>query len=308
MIGGSAAFRHEALLYADAEGFLAGTVPFVESGLAAGEPVLVALPGHDEDRLRDALGRAADRVDFLDMEAVGRNPARIIPAWQDFVERHVRPGRPARGIGEPAWPGRSADELVECDLHERLLNVAFDSGPAWSLLCPYDVAGLDQAVVSAAQRNHPVVIGLDGPGPSHAFAYDGQLSEDDLPRAPSDAECLSFDHNSLGLVRRTIDEAGQDAGLKSDRLDDYVLAVNEIATNSVRYGGGSGVLRWWDDASALICEISDSGWIHDPLAGRVRPPLDQPNGRGLWMANQLCDLLQLRSSPRGTVIRMQVAA
>ena len=57
------------------------------------------------------------------MAVLGHNPARIIPAWRDFADAHAGP---IRGIGEPIWPGRGADELVECQLHESLLNVAFD--------------------------------------------------------------------------------------------------------------------------------------------------------------------------------------
>jgi hypothetical protein len=36
------------------------------------------------------------------------------------------------------------------------------------------------------------------------------------------------------------------------------------------------------------------------------PADGQPYGRGLWIANQLCDLVQIRSSAAGTVVRMQM--
>jgi hypothetical protein len=35
--------------------------------------------------LSSAIGGDADRVAFADMADVGANPARIIPAWRDFV-------------------------------------------------------------------------------------------------------------------------------------------------------------------------------------------------------------------------------
>ena len=85
-----------------------------------------------------------------------------------------------------------------------------------------------------------------------------------------------------------------------------MLAVNEILTNSVRHGGGTGVLRIWQDDETLVCEVRDGGRIDDPLADRRRPRPDQTGGRGLWIANQLCDLVQLRSLADGSVVRVSM--
>jgi anti-sigma regulatory factor (Ser/Thr protein kinase) len=86
-----------------------------------------------------------------------------------------------------------------------------------------------------------------------------------------------------------------------------VLAVHELATNSVRHGGGRGTCRLWRDGAALVCEVSDRGWITDPQAGRRRPAADQPGGRGLWLVHQLCDAVELRTSPSGTVVRVRMS-
>ena len=74
-----------------------------------------------------------------------------------------------------------------------------------------------------------------------------------------------------------------------------MLAVGELAANSIRHGGGRGILRVWRTDDALICEIRDRGRIADPLAGRVKPGLEQLDGRGLWIANAVCDLIQIRA-------------
>jgi hypothetical protein len=42
----------------------------------------------------------------------------------------------------------------------------------------------------------------------------------------------------------------------------------------------------------------------EPLVGRVRPTPDAQSGRGVWIANQLCDLVQIRSGRSGTVVRV----
>src|SRR5437867_8818153 len=107
---GAGTFRHEALLYRGIDDFLDRTACFVRAGLAAGEPALVMIPGDKIDRLSSALAGDAERVLFVDMSEVGRNPARIIPAWRDFATACQERGRQARGIGEPIWAGRSAAE------------------------------------------------------------------------------------------------------------------------------------------------------------------------------------------------------
>jgi anti-sigma regulatory factor (Ser/Thr protein kinase) len=60
----------------------------------------------------------------------------------------------------------------------------------------------------------------------------------------------------------------------------------------------------------VVCEVADSGGvggpIADPMVGRERPATGLDSGRGLWLANQLCDLVQLRTSGTGTVVRMHV--
>src|SRR5687768_6954558 len=71
-------FAHPALFYRGSDEYLAGTVPFIAEGLAAGEPVAVAVPGSQLALLRAELGAAAEQVLMLDMTREGRNPGRII--------------------------------------------------------------------------------------------------------------------------------------------------------------------------------------------------------------------------------------
>src|SRR5437764_8908983 len=119
------AFEHEAMFYADEREFMDGTSAFISDGVARSEPVLVVLAADKISALRRALGRDARRVRFADMAEVGANPARIIPAWRAFASDSQARRTAFRGIGEPIWAERSADELVECQPPEALLNLAF---------------------------------------------------------------------------------------------------------------------------------------------------------------------------------------
>src|SRR5207244_6913294 len=120
--------------------------------------VLVVAGSEKLDRLRAALDGRASHVLFADMAEVGTNPARIISSWKRFLAEHGTAGRQPRGIGEPIWRGRTDAELVECQRHESLLNLAFAGAPAWALMCPYDTETLDDAVVDEARRSHPYVV------------------------------------------------------------------------------------------------------------------------------------------------------
>jgi anti-sigma regulatory factor (Ser/Thr protein kinase) len=62
----------------------------------------------------------------------------------------------------------------------------------------------------------------------------------------------------------------------------------------------------WREKHALVCEVRDGGRLVEPLLGRERPRPEQASGRGLWLVNQLCDLVQMRSSPDGNVVRLQM--
>ena len=64
------------------------------------------------------------------------------------------------------------------------------------------------------------------------------------------------------------------------------------------------MLRIWTEGGSLVCEVADDGVITDPLVGRREPPLDRAGGRGLWLANQLCHLVQIRSGAAGTTVRL----
>jgi anti-sigma regulatory factor (Ser/Thr protein kinase) len=307
-----AGFRHEALFYAGTDGFVSRVSTFIRDSVAHREPILVVVSDEKIELLREELGGDPEGVRFADMLQVGRNPARIIPAWRDFASEHATSGRRFRGIGEPIWATRSASELVECARHEALLNLAFAGGQAWWLACPYDTDSLPSSVLAEAERNHPWVT-RDGERTGSA-TYRGlddvaRPFDDPLPEPSGQVRTYRFgsDGQTLAELRQRVAEAAASVGLDGARTGDVVLIVNEIATNSVRHGGGSGTLRIWEEGRSVICEIRDRGQILDPMVGRTKPPADRGSGLGLWLANQLCELVQIRSFPTGSVVRLAFA-
>lgn len=302
-------FRHEALFYSGPEQLAIGAGWFIREGLAAGEPVLVMALAPSVALLRAELGADADRVLFADVAEVGSNPALLIPAWRSFVKEHGLGGRPLRGVGEPIWCTRSPEELVECQRHESLLNIAFADTPFLSLLCLYDTDSLDPSVIAEAMRSHPTIVERGMRRDSRAYTG---LEESDaqpnrgLSEPPPHAHDLSFQRDTLDELRRFVGQRAAEAGMSVDRRSDLVLAVNELATNSITHGGGGGIVHIWEEAEMVVAEVRDHGHIVDPLAGSQQPGLDQDLGRGLWLVNQLCDLIQMRSSDAGSVVRIHM--
>jgi len=296
-------FQHEAVFYRGAGQLVPAVLPFVREGIERGEPVLVALLPERLAAVEAALGGDATRVDFVDMGELGANPACIIPEWRRFVADAEDAG-PVRGVGEPVWSGRRDAEIEEAVLHEALLNLAFDEGPGWRLMCPYDVSALPPDVIDDAFRNHPLT---SGPGQSLGYAGLEQARSRfsrPLPPAPADADWWEFGPADLTGLRSMVGRLADSAGLRRSAVDDLVLAAHELATNSVLHGGGAGILRAWTQPGAFVVEVADSGLITDPLVGRDLLHDLAENGRGIWMANQLCDLVQVRSGHAGTVVRV----
>lgn len=128
---------------------------------------------------------------------------------------------------------------------------------------------------------------------------------DDQRRGPPDgADALEFSIEDLADVRELVRRRSR--GALGGRESDLVLAVHELAANSIRHGGGQGVLQIWTTDGDLVCEVSDRGHVIDALAGRRGRP-DAAGGRGLWLVHQLCDLVEMRSGPDGTRTRVHMS-
>lgn len=298
-------FVHPALFYRDEREYLAGTVPFVREGLAAGEPVAVAVPGERLRLIEDALGDDAGRVRLLDMRQAGRNPGRIIPGVLRAFADTCPDGQRVRIIGEPIWAGRSATEYPACVQHEALINAAF-RGRTVTVLCPYDAVGLPGHVLADAHATHPTVIpaGSRGVRDSAAYAPDAVVARynEPLPLV-EDAMTVPFVAESLPPARYAATDEGRRLGLTGVRLEDLALATAELTTNSVLHGGGAGVLRVWGEDGHVVCEVRDRGRLTDPLAGRRPAGRDQRGGRGLLLVNLIADLVRVHTGDEGTTIR-----
>jgi anti-sigma regulatory factor (Ser/Thr protein kinase) len=126
-----------------------------------------------------------------------------------------------------------------------------------------------------------------------------------LPR-PARADMPYSYTTDLVAVRAIVQRYARQAGLPEHRAIDLVLAVSEVAANTVRHAKSPGSLKIWYDSDEIVCQIHDEGIIHDPLAGRRRPTIDGMGGHGLWIVHQVCDEVEMRSDETGTTIRLHM--
>ncbi|WP_328460897.1 sensor histidine kinase [Actinoplanes sp. NBC_00393] len=302
-------FEHPALFYRDVEQYLSGTTGFVRSAVAAGDAVLVAVPGSNLTLLRDALADLDGAVTFADMAVAGRNPGRILPGML-LAFAAANPGRRVSILGEPVWPGRSAVEYPACVTHEALTNTAFLGRDA-VVLCPYDARRLRRERLDDALRTHPVMIVDEVRRESRWYAdplvtaarHNGPLSP-----VPPGAPVRSYAGPAdLSAVRRSVTEQASSAGLSDERVADLVLAANELAVNTIQHTGAGGTVTVWTEPGYVLCQVDDHGDLADPLAGRIPPDDDRETGRGLILVNELCDLVRVHARRDGTTIRLHMA-
>jgi anti-sigma regulatory factor (Ser/Thr protein kinase) len=120
------------------------------------------------------------------------------------------------------------------------------------------------------------------------------------------ASTLSFDGDGLHNLRSLVAQGAAAAGAAEDRVLDFVLAASEVGANSVAHGGGRGTARLWRRPGALVLEVHDQGRFSRLAVPATRPDPSQERGRGLWIADQLCDSVQIRSGADGTFVRLQM--
>lgn len=109
--------------------------------------------------------------------------------------------------------------------------------------------------------------------------------------------------DDLVSVRTFVRSAMADRGLSPARTEMMVLAVTELATNTLQHAAGGGRVRVWGDARQVVCEVADHG-ARRPL-GQM-PPADSHRGRGLAIVERVVDDVSTYTGPDGTVVQIRM--
>jgi anti-sigma regulatory factor (Ser/Thr protein kinase) len=306
------ALTHQALLYGSDEEFLASTIPFIRDGLERDDPIWIMTTTRNAGWLRAALGADARRVAFGDCNQWYCHPARALAGLHRAVRGVSGGGQRLRVIGEPLWTARSGQESTEWARLESLVNGALSWANA-SFVCSYDTRVVDDEVVDQVARTHPELVVGGGARPSPSYTdpavFNAECDEAPLCEPPASALRLGFDRSGqLAPLRAFMTSYATWAGASARSVEQFVQAVDEVATNAIEHGGGSGILRIWTGPQTMVCEVSDTGaGLRDPLAGHLPPPPGRAGLCGLWLARQFCDLVEVRSDSTGTIVRLHLA-
>ena len=130
----------------------------------------------------------------------------------------------------------------------------------------------------------------DGAGPT--AAPNGDVALDQL-----------FDADGLYSLRAAVAAHAADLGADEELVEELVLVANELASNAIRHGGGTGRLRLWRDGELMHCEVSDTGpGLDGEELGRERVPITAHGGRGLWVVRQMSQQVDVRMGLAGATV------
>jgi transcriptional regulator with XRE-family HTH domain len=150
-----AMLAHDVLLYTSDEEFLETAAPFLADGAQAGEAVLAVTTEANIGLLRSRLGDTAREIRFEECARWYDTPSRAFFGYRTFLDSTLEAGAPwVRILGEPPLSSDFSDKFRVWMRYEALLTLVFAPRPV-SLTCPYDVRGLDQALIGQVRAIHP---------------------------------------------------------------------------------------------------------------------------------------------------------
>jgi anti-sigma regulatory factor (Ser/Thr protein kinase) len=299
---------HQALLFDSPSAFLAAAVPFVTEGVHRGDTVIAVTSSDNSALLREHINGAAEHVTFLPAEGWFDSPGRTLDAHHRRIDALPGDTGILRVLGEPVWDGRDPLETSEWGRYESVINVALAGSRAW-VMCGYNSLTLPAEIMDDARRTHPELAVGTAREASATYADPAYYySQHNAPLPPPPAQGVEWlpVFGDMAPVRQFIADHAVRMGVPAGRLDDFTLAVNEVATNAVRHGAGHGEMRLWATDRRVVCEITDPGTATDNFLGFLRADAHAEQGHGLWIARQICDLLEMRTGDAGTSVRLHI--
>ena len=297
--------RHQAFFYEGVDEFLRETLPFVEEGLRNGDPTVVVTTTTNLAALREGLGDDADRVALHDAEQWYSSPGKAFSACLEFVGANSAASC-IRAIGEVKWPVDWAEGIEEYAHYEAVFNVIAREAPVY-VVCPYDVASLPDGIIAHARSTHPEIRTLGKVQTSDGYTdpdeYCSRLASRVLATPSTEPIQVTPD---LADLRALVAARARAANVPPHRIPELVLAVHEVAANALTHCDGSTWARLWTDDRRFVCDIDDDGpGLSETTAGYIPPDPAGERGRGLWLARQVCDLVEVLS--RGGITRVRLS-
>ncbi|WP_033340523.1 ATP-binding protein [Catenuloplanes japonicus] len=112
----------------------------------------------------------------------------------------------------------------------------------------------------------------------------------------------------LSALRAFVAARAAALGLPEERAELLVLAVSELATNTLQHTGGGGEVALRTSRGRLVCDVLDGALTHrtTPAFGHAMPPADALRGRGLAIVEHLCDEVETSVIAGATRVRIHL--
>ncbi|MBA2472084.1 MAG: hypothetical protein DLM61_10365 [Pseudonocardiales bacterium] len=304
-------FAHVAVLYASDEQLCDLLLPYLDEGLRRQENILAVISQAARRVLHDALGDAADRVQWGSAGVSYDRLGQMFEGFTGYLAQQFRAGVPTRVIGE-FDSNSSPDRVSQYLRYESMANEIY-APYGYPVVCLWDQRRYPPDVLDHVRAVHPQLLDTSGPitNAEYHMPIDYLTRERSSPAAaPVDLDLVVHlgSADDLGVLRRRLRSWGATCGLAEPDTDDIVIAVDEIATNALEHGQPPACVRGWTTPDALFVQVDDQGRTCIPVTtGYHRPSTDARRGRGIWIARHLADVLTTHTGHTGTTVAMRFA-
>ncbi|ANY07043.1 ATP-binding protein [Pseudonocardia sp. HH130630-07] len=301
---------HRAVPYRDPDHQAESLAGPLAAALERGARAIVVVERRCRVALERLLGRDAGVLFRRPERMHSAPPFTVAGRWSRAVRAALADGAPdVCTVGQPCpVPGTDPAYWTRLDL---ALDHALRDLPVQMLCCFAD--GAAARADAGALHDELLVDGVPVPSGHRRRPLRDLLAENPQP-PPADLGAplveLPIRLGDLGSMRRVVHRQAVLSGCGPGRADDLVLAVNELLSNGIEHGSGAPVLRMWRTPDGLVAEMADPAAVHLPFPGLSAPPAAGTRGRGLWLASELTDVLQVWTAEddpgrvRGTVVRV----
>ena len=304
---------HEALIYGSDEELVDAVVPFVADGLARSEGIVVVMPPRKTALVREALGPDARAVEFCDRAEFYETPARAVARVHELGEQLVAEGASGmRTFGEVPYEASDTSDELGWVRYEAIVNRVFAAADQLSA-CAYDERVLPDWILDTAARTHHHLHTDGQRRPSDRYEDPAAVARRFAPPPPLPEGDPTFELevgvDQLARIRHAIDALSRSAGISPDRACELAVGLNEVVSNAVEHGSDCAKVRCWHEPDRLVCEVADDGpGFDDPFAGFSPPDSEELGRRGLWLARQCFDRVELQRRGRAGLLATMAAS
>lgn len=287
-------------------------LPILRRHLGAGEPVLLVVPPHTENVLRQRLGEDADRIEWAEAGAFYQRLGFAFNNFRRYLRGQHALGRSVHVIAEPDIPtdlDAPVDRVAAYLSYEAMCNVAYATFGC-PVTCVWDSRRHPTLVIEDVRSIHDHEITERGNEPNEAFVsapeYLAGRADVAMPPAPAvlDLDLTLVTTPDLVRARAAVATWARDHHFAAGAVDQVTSAANEVLTNGLLHGEPPVRLRAWHHDDTLVVHVDDHGARPIPPAAGYHPPGTCDTGMGLWIARQFADILLTRTTAEVTSVRM----